>query len=128
MEGKQEISLGKDGVMTKAERQQYVYAFVYERALQVGRTLGRAKGYGEDFAESCAKSYVETHAEGYSELFAEGYAEGFAQGFAEGLALAQKQAYTEKLASARSIKTLGLLSNQQIAQALCLPLSEVEKV
>ena len=54
MESKQEISLEKDGAMTKEERQKYVYAFVYERALQVGRALGRAKGYGEDFAESCA--------------------------------------------------------------------------
>ena len=48
-------------------------------------------------------------------------------GRAEGFELAQKQAYKDKLASARSFKTLGLLSNQQIAQALDLPLSEVEK-
>ena len=33
MERKQEISLEKDGAMTKEERQQYVYAFVYERAM-----------------------------------------------------------------------------------------------
>ena len=52
---------------------------------------------------------------------------GRAEGRAEGFELAQKQAYKDKLASARSFKTLGLLSNQQIAQALDLPLSEVEK-
>ena len=33
MEGKQEISLGKDGAMTKAERQKYDYASENERAM-----------------------------------------------------------------------------------------------
>ena len=85
--------------MTKAERQKYDYAI---------------RKYRDNLC--VYEGVLQT---GRSEVRAEGRAEGFE--------LAQKQAYKDKLASARSFKTLGLLSNQQIAQALDLPLSEVEK-
>ncbi|MCQ2259249.1 MAG: Rpn family recombination-promoting nuclease/putative transposase [Bacteroidaceae bacterium] len=57
----------------------------------------------------------------------EGRAEGRAEGIAIGEARERMKAHEEKLASARSFKALGALSNQQIAQALGLSITDVEK-
>lgn len=51
--------------------------------------------------------------------------EGRAEGRAEGIAEANEKAYQEKLASARSLKVLGALTNEQIAAALNLSIEEV---
>src|SRR5690606_40953751 len=44
----------------------------------------------------------------------------------EGEEKAQAKAYAEKLESARGLKKIGLLSNEQIAESLKLPLSVVD--
>lgn len=66
--------------------------------------------------------------EGRAEGRAEGIAEGRAEGIAIGEARERMKAREEKLASARSLKSLGTLSNQQIAEALGLSVTDVEEV
>lgn len=46
----------------------------------------------------------------------------------EGEEKAQAKAYAEKLESARGLKRIGLLTNEQIAESLKLPIEVVEKL
>lgn len=48
------------------------------------------------------------------------------EGEEKGIEKAQAKAYAEKLESARGLKKIGLLSNEQIAESLKLPLSVVD--
>lgn len=57
-----------------------------------------------------------------------GRAKGRAEGIAEGREEERLKAFKEKLESARSLKKLGVLSNDQIAETLNLTIEEIENL
>lgn len=57
-----------------------------------------------------------------------GRAEGRAEGIEKGRAEERLKAFKEKLESARSLKKLGVLSNDQIAESLNLTIEEIENL
>ena len=72
--------------------------------------------YVESVAEEVRKEVV---AKGFTEEFAERYAEGYAEGFAKG----KKE---EKIAIAKRLLDMGVLSVEQIAACTESPIKDIE--
>ena len=66
--------------------------------------------------------------EGIEKGIEKGIQKGIEKGIQKGVEKAQAEAYAEKLESARGLKKTGLLTDQQIANSLKLPLEVVEKL
>ena len=56
------------------------------------------------------------------------YKRGQVRGIEKGIEKERAKAHAEKLESARGLKKIGLLTDQQIAETLKLPLEVVEKL
>jgi len=81
----------------------------YTSTLQTAENKGRAKGL----------------AEGIEKGLAEGRAEGLAEGIEKGLAEGQRKANEDM---ARKLKSMGVLSAEQIAETTGLSVEEIEKL
>ena len=74
-----------------------------------------------DYTSTLQTAEKKGHAEGH----AEGLAEGIEKGLAEGI---EKGRAEEKISTARSLKAMGVLSAQQIADVTGLPVDEVARL
>ena len=113
----------------RAEGQAEGLAEGREKGLAEGRAKGLAEGREKGLAEGIAQGLAEGQAQGLAEGREKGLAQGLSQGLAEGIAqglTAGRQ--EEREAIARSLRSQGVLTPEQIAQALGLTLETVESL
>lgn len=79
----------------------------------------------EKLAEGLAKGIAKGFAKGHTEGLAEGLAEGHAEGHAEGLTEGRNQTKKELIINLLKLKSI---SDEEILQAACISLEELQKI